>query len=46
MQGLEGTAIATGLPSMARALDESPVRLNLAISAYMLSVAVCIPVSD
>jgi EmrB/QacA subfamily drug resistance transporter len=31
---------------MARALGESPVRLNLAISAYMLSVAVCIPISD
>ncbi|WP_454715815.1 MFS transporter [Caulobacter segnis] len=46
MQGLEGTAIATGLPSMARALGESPIRLNLAISAYMLSVAVCIPLSD
>ncbi len=45
MQGLEGTAIATALPTMARALGESPVRLNLAISAYMLSVAVCIPVS-
>jgi EmrB/QacA subfamily drug resistance transporter len=46
MQGLEGTAIATALPSMARTLGESPVRLNLAISAYMLSVAVCIPISD
>jgi EmrB/QacA subfamily drug resistance transporter len=45
MQGLEGTAIATALPTMARALGESPVRLNLAISAYMLSVAVCIPIS-
>jgi EmrB/QacA subfamily drug resistance transporter len=45
MQGLEGTAIATALPTMARALGESPVRLNLAISAYMLSVAVFIPIS-
>ncbi len=46
MQGLEGTAIATALPTMAKALGESPIRLNLAISAYMLSVAVCIPLSD
>lgn len=46
MQGLEGTAIATALPTMALSLGESPLRLNLAISAYMLSVAVCIPVSD
>jgi EmrB/QacA subfamily drug resistance transporter len=45
MQGLEGTAIATALPTMAQALGESPVRLNLAISAYMLSVAVFIPIS-
>jgi len=45
MQGLEGTAIATALPTMARGLGESPVRLNLAISAYMLSVAVFIPIS-
>lgn len=46
MQGLEGTAISTALPAMAKALGEDPVRLNLAISAYMLSVAVCIPISD
>lgn len=45
MQGLEGTAIATALPSMAQAFGESPIRLNLAISAYMLAVAVFIPAS-
>ena len=45
MQGLEGTAIATALPSMAQALGESPIRLNLAISAYLLCVAVFIPIS-
>lgn len=45
MQGLEGTAIATALPAMARAFGESPIRLNLAISAYMLAVAVFIPAS-
>lgn len=45
MQGLEGTAVATALPSMAKAFGESPIRLNLAISAYMLAVAVFIPAS-
>jgi EmrB/QacA subfamily drug resistance transporter len=45
MQGLEGTAIATALPAMAQAFGESPIRLNLAISAYMLAVAVFIPAS-
>jgi EmrB/QacA subfamily drug resistance transporter len=45
MQGLEGTAIATALPAMAQGFGESPIRLNLAISAYLLCVAVFIPVS-
>jgi len=45
MQGLEGTAIATALPAMAQGFGESPIRLNLAISTYLLCVAVFIPVS-
>jgi len=45
MQGLEGTAIATALPAMAHGFGESPIRLNLAISTYLLCVAVFIPVS-
>ncbi len=45
MQMLDSTVIATALPVMARSLGESPVRLNLAITAYMLSAAIFIPVS-
>jgi len=45
MQGLEGTAVATALPAMARGFGDSPIRLNLAISTYLLCVAVFIPVS-
>lgn len=45
MQMLDSTVIATALPVMARSLDVTPVRLNLAITAYMLSVAIFIPVS-
>ena len=39
------TALATALPAIARSLDENPLRLNLAISAYLFSLAVFIPVS-
>lgn len=46
MQTLDATVIANALPQMAQALGESPLRLNLAISAYLLSVAVFLPVSS
>jgi EmrB/QacA subfamily drug resistance transporter len=45
MQNLDSTIIATALPSMAEALGDTPVHLSLAITAYLLSVAVFIPVS-
>ncbi|MCP5433775.1 MAG: DHA2 family efflux MFS transporter permease subunit [Alphaproteobacteria bacterium] len=45
MQMLDSTVIATALPTMARDLGETPVRLNLAITSYMLSAAIFIPVS-
>jgi EmrB/QacA subfamily drug resistance transporter len=45
MQNLDSTIIATALPTMARSLHESAVHLSLAITAYLLSVAVFIPVS-
>lgn len=45
MQTLDATIIATALPSMARSVGEDPVRLNLAITAYLLSAAVFIPIS-
>ena len=45
MENLDGTIIATALPAIARALDEDPLRLSLAITAYLLSLAVFIPIS-
>lgn len=45
MQNLDSTVIATALPAIAASLRESPLRLNLAITSYMLSLAVFIPLS-
>src|SRR6516225_5949385 len=45
MQSLDSTVIATALPTIARSLGESPLRLNLAITSYLLSLAVFIPIS-
>jgi EmrB/QacA subfamily drug resistance transporter len=45
MQNLDSTVIATALPVIARSLDESPLRLNVAITCYLLSLAVFVPIS-
>jgi EmrB/QacA subfamily drug resistance transporter len=45
MQNLDSTVIATALPAIARSLHEDPLRLNLAITSYLLSLAVFIPLS-
>src|SRR5499427_790216 len=45
MQNLDSTVIATALPTIARSLGESPLRLNVAITCYLLSLAVFIPIS-
>jgi EmrB/QacA subfamily drug resistance transporter len=45
MEALDQTVIATSLPQMAQSLGESPLRLNLAITSYLLSLAVFIPIS-
>jgi EmrB/QacA subfamily drug resistance transporter len=45
MQTLDATVISNALPTMARALHEDPVTLNLAITAYLLSSAVFLPIS-
>jgi EmrB/QacA subfamily drug resistance transporter len=45
MQSLDSTVIATALPTIARALGESALRLNVAITCYLLSLAVFIPIS-
>lgn len=45
MQMLDATVVATALPAMARALGSTPVRLNVAITSYLLAVAVFVPIS-
>jgi EmrB/QacA subfamily drug resistance transporter len=45
MHQFDGAVIATALPSMAASLHEDPIRLNLAITTYLLALAVFVPVS-
>jgi EmrB/QacA subfamily drug resistance transporter len=45
MEQLDGTVLATALPVMAADLHEDPVALKLALTSYLLSLAVFIPLS-
>jgi EmrB/QacA subfamily drug resistance transporter len=45
MQNMDSTVIATALPVIAKSLNESPLRLNVAITCYLLSLAVFVPIS-
>jgi len=45
MQTLNATILSNALPTMARALHVEPLRLNLAITVYMLANAVFLPIS-
>ncbi len=45
MQQLDATALATSLPAISAALNEPPVKLHLAITVYMFSLAGFLPVS-
>jgi EmrB/QacA subfamily drug resistance transporter len=45
MQQIDATAIATALPSIARALDAPILSLHAAISVYLLALGVFLPVS-
>jgi EmrB/QacA subfamily drug resistance transporter len=45
METFTGTVITTALPAMARSFGSDPVRLSLGITAYMLSLAIFIPLS-
>jgi EmrB/QacA subfamily drug resistance transporter len=45
MENLDGTIIATALPQMARSFHASAVSLNLGMTAYLLTLAVFIPMS-
>jgi EmrB/QacA subfamily drug resistance transporter len=45
MQSLDATIVNTALPSMAKSLGESPLRMQSVVIAYSLTMAVMIPVS-
>src|SRR5580658_3994963 len=45
MEQLDGSIIATALPTISRSLNTDPLHLNLAITSYMFSLAVFIPLS-
>jgi MFS family permease len=45
MEMLDGTIIATALPQMAHSFHTSAVSLNIGMTAYLLTLAVFIPIS-
>lgn len=46
MENLDATVIATALPTMASAFGVTPVDMNIGITAYLLAVAIFIPLSS
>jgi predicted MFS family arabinose efflux permease len=45
MENLDGTAIATALPQMALSFGVSPAHLSIGITAYLVTLAIFIPIS-
>jgi EmrB/QacA subfamily drug resistance transporter len=45
MENLDSTVIATALPAIAQSLNEDPLHLSLAITSYLLSLSIFIPLS-
>ena len=45
MENLDGTIIATAAPAIAADLGVAPVDVNLAMTAYLVTIAVGIPIS-
>ncbi len=45
MENMDSTVIATSLPAIARALGTNPPALKLAVTSYLLALAICIPAS-
>lgn len=45
MQTLDGTILNTALPTMAHELSEDPLRMQVVVIAYLLTVALLIPAS-
>jgi len=45
MENLDSTVLSTALPAIARDFGESPIHLKLALTSYLLAIAVFIPAS-
>jgi EmrB/QacA subfamily drug resistance transporter len=45
MNQLDSTVVTTSLPQIAESLDEEPLHLSFAVTAYLISLAVFIPIS-
>jgi EmrB/QacA subfamily drug resistance transporter len=45
MEQLDGTILATALPAMAQSFGVSPLHMSVALTSYMLSLAIFIPAS-
>jgi len=45
MENMDSTVIATSLPAIAQALETNPLALKLAVTSYLLSLAIFIPAS-
>src|SRR5918998_1520319 len=45
MENMDSTVISTSLPMIARDLGEDPIALKLAITSYLVSLAIFIPIS-
>ncbi len=45
MENLDSTVLATSLPAIAKDLNSDPIHLKLALTSYLLSLAVFIPAS-
>src|ERR1700685_33154 len=45
MENMDSTIIATSLPAIARAIGTAPLALKLAVTSYLLSLAIFIPAS-
>ncbi len=45
MENLDGTVISTSLPAIAADLHQDPITLKLALTSYLLSLAIFIPAS-
>src|SRR6201997_5947270 len=45
MENLDATVLSTALPAIARDLHDDPIQLKLALTSYLLTLAVFIPAS-